>query len=175
MLPPGHGRGRELDYVMLDIDAALIEVHSEEEQASAHSRGGFGMHPILCFLDNTDEALAGILRTARAGQQHRGRPRSRPGPRAGGTSRGRPGPADPGPHRRRRFSHAFLDHLLALGLEYSVGYAVTDDIREAIAPPVVSVLVSVRLRSPCSSVFTQSGPTGHDRRRTSADTSRGIS
>ena len=67
MLPPAHAAGRELDYVMLDIDAALIEVHSEEEQASAHFKGGFGMHPILCFLDNTNEALAGILRTARAG------------------------------------------------------------------------------------------------------------
>src|SRR5204862_4843476 len=30
------------------------------------------------------------------------------------------------------FSHAFLDHLLTLGLEYSVGYAVTDDVRDAI-------------------------------------------
>jgi hypothetical protein len=31
------------------------------------------------------------------------------------------------------FSHDFLDHLVATGLEYSVGYAVTDDVRDAIA------------------------------------------
>jgi len=47
-----------LDYVVLDIDATLIEVHSEKESASPHFKGGFGMHPILCFLDNTNEALA---------------------------------------------------------------------------------------------------------------------
>ena len=29
------------------------------KQASPHFKGGFGMHPILCFLDNTNEALAG--------------------------------------------------------------------------------------------------------------------
>ena len=67
MLPPAHAAGRDLDYVVVDIDATLIEVHSEKEQASPHFKGGFGMHPILCFLDNTNEALAGILRTGRAG------------------------------------------------------------------------------------------------------------
>ena len=67
MLPPAHAAGRDLDYVVMDIDATLIEVHSEKEQASPHFKGGFGMHPILCFLDNTNEALAGILRTGRAG------------------------------------------------------------------------------------------------------------
>jgi hypothetical protein len=30
----------------LDIDATLIEVHSEKEQASPHFKGGFGMHPV---------------------------------------------------------------------------------------------------------------------------------
>jgi O-methyltransferase involved in polyketide biosynthesis len=64
---PARVAGRDLDYVVLDIDATLIEVHSEEEQASPHFKGGFGMHPILCFLDNTNEGLAGILRTGRAG------------------------------------------------------------------------------------------------------------
>src|SRR3954447_5417550 len=67
ILPPARAAGRDLDYVVLDIDATLIEVHSEKEQASPHFKGGFGMHPILCFLDNTNEALAGILRTGRAG------------------------------------------------------------------------------------------------------------
>jgi hypothetical protein len=30
-------------------------------------KGGFGYHPILVFLDNTHEALAGILRPGNAG------------------------------------------------------------------------------------------------------------
>jgi hypothetical protein len=30
------------------------------------------------------------------------------------------------------YSHAFLDHLVAEGLEYSIGYAVTDEVRDAI-------------------------------------------
>jgi len=36
MLPPAQAAGRDLDYVVLDIDATLIEVHSEKEQASPH-------------------------------------------------------------------------------------------------------------------------------------------
>jgi hypothetical protein len=67
VLPPARAAGRDLDYVVLDIDGTLIEVHSEKEQASPHFKGGFGMHLILCFLDNTNEALAGVLRTGRAG------------------------------------------------------------------------------------------------------------
>jgi hypothetical protein len=46
MLPPAHAAGRDLHYVVLDIDATLIEVHSEKELASPHFKGGFGMHPV---------------------------------------------------------------------------------------------------------------------------------
>jgi hypothetical protein len=49
------------------VDATLVEVHSEKESAAAHFKGGFGFHPILVFLDNTNEALAGILRPGNAG------------------------------------------------------------------------------------------------------------
>ena len=34
----------------LDIDATLVEVHSENKQGTAaHDKGGFGFHPLLCF------------------------------------------------------------------------------------------------------------------------------
>jgi Transposase DDE domain group 1 len=45
-LPPSRAAGRDLDYVVLDLDATLIEVHSEKEQASPHFNGGFGYHPV---------------------------------------------------------------------------------------------------------------------------------
>lgn len=131
-LRPARAAGRDLDYAVLDIDATLIEVHSEKEGASAHFKGGFGYHPMLCFLDNTNEALAGILRSGRAGSN---------------TAADHIQVLDlalgqlPQASRAGRilvrtdgagFSHDFLDHLVSHDLEYSVGYAVTDDVREAI-------------------------------------------
>lgn len=136
-LPPARAAGRDLDYVVLDIDTTLIEVHSEKEMASPHFKGGFGYHPILCFLDSTNEALAGILRTGRAGSN---------------TAADHIAVLDQAlgqlPEHARAgrilvrtdgagFSHDFLDHLVDQpdhrALEYSVGYAVTEDVREAIA------------------------------------------
>ena len=44
---------------MLDVDATLVEVHSENKDGTAaHFRGGFGFHPLLCFADATGEALS---------------------------------------------------------------------------------------------------------------------
>ena len=52
--------------VTLDIDATLIEVHSENKQGTAaHYKGGFGFHPLLCFSDDGD-ALAALLRPGNA-------------------------------------------------------------------------------------------------------------
>ena len=54
--------------VVLDIDATLVEIHSEgKEQAAAHFKGGFGFHPMFCFADATGEALSGVLRAGNAG------------------------------------------------------------------------------------------------------------
>jgi DDE family transposase len=52
--------------LVVDIDATLLTAHSEKEQA-AGNWGGFGCHPLLCFLDGMDEGLAGILRPGNAG------------------------------------------------------------------------------------------------------------
>jgi hypothetical protein len=52
--------------VVLDVDATLVEVHSEnKEQAASHFKGGYGFHPMFCFSDNGD-ALAGVLRRGNA-------------------------------------------------------------------------------------------------------------
>lgn len=52
---------------ILDVDAALVEVHSaNKEKAASHYKGGYGYHPIFCFDDATGEALAGMLRPGNA-------------------------------------------------------------------------------------------------------------
>ena len=54
----------------LDLDATLVTAHSEKETAAGTYKGGFGFHPLLCFLDRGDgtgEALAGLLRAGNAG------------------------------------------------------------------------------------------------------------
>jgi hypothetical protein len=54
--------------VVLDIDATLVEVHSEHKEGTAPTyKRGFGFHPMLCFADATGEALAARLRPGNAG------------------------------------------------------------------------------------------------------------
>jgi hypothetical protein len=56
------------DPVILDIDATLVEVHSENKAGTAATyKRGFGFHPMLCFADATGEALAARLRPGNAG------------------------------------------------------------------------------------------------------------
>ncbi|MGI8595150.1 MAG: IS1380 family transposase [Solirubrobacteraceae bacterium] len=52
---------------MIDVDATLTGAHSAKEQAAGNFKGGYGHHPLLCYLDETGEGLAGILRAGNAG------------------------------------------------------------------------------------------------------------
>ncbi len=52
---------------MIDIDATLTTAFSEKEGAAGNFKKGFGHHPLLCYLDDSGEALAGILRPGNAG------------------------------------------------------------------------------------------------------------
>lgn len=54
-------------WIVLDFDATLVTSHSEKEEAAPNYKHGFGFHPLLCFLDGTNEALAGMLRPGNAG------------------------------------------------------------------------------------------------------------
>lgn len=55
------------DPVVLDIDASLVDVHSEsKERAAPTFKGGYGFHPMFCFADATGEALSAILRPGNA-------------------------------------------------------------------------------------------------------------
>ena len=48
------------------IDAVVIEAHSDKELAEPNFKG-FGHHPLLAYLDNTDEPLAAKMRRGSAG------------------------------------------------------------------------------------------------------------
>ena len=63
--------------VVIDIDASLVEVHSEnKEGTAAHYKGGFGFHPMYAFADCTGECLAVQLRPGNAAARG---PRTSPG------------------------------------------------------------------------------------------------
>jgi hypothetical protein len=54
--------------VILDIDASLHQIHSEnKEEAAPNYKGGYGFHPIYCFADATGETLGELLRPGNAG------------------------------------------------------------------------------------------------------------
>jgi hypothetical protein len=53
--------------LVLDIDATIVLCHSDKESAAKTWKKSYGFHPLLCFLDATGEALAGILRPGNSG------------------------------------------------------------------------------------------------------------
>lgn len=66
-IPAARAGGRELPDLVLDLDATLVACHSEKEQTAPTHKGGFGFHPLLCFLANTGEAVSGRLRPGNSG------------------------------------------------------------------------------------------------------------
>ena len=70
-----HARARarfwELDgapgRLTLDVDATLLTARSEKEKAAGNHKGGYGFHPLQVYLDETREALGGLLRPGNAG------------------------------------------------------------------------------------------------------------
>lgn len=53
--------------VILDLDASLVDVHSEnKEGTAANYKRGFGFSPMFCFADATGEALGAMLRPGNA-------------------------------------------------------------------------------------------------------------
>jgi len=132
-LPGSRAAGKLLGQVVIDLDATLVTAHSDKEGARGNFKGGFGYHPLGAWLDNTGEALAALLRPGNAGSntaadhltvvdqalaQLPDRWRSTPILiRADGAG----------------YSHALIAALSEQGLEFSVGYPVTEAVRDAIA------------------------------------------
>jgi hypothetical protein len=59
--------GARPGWIVLDLDATLVTSHSEKHRAAPTYKHGFGFHPLLVYLDGTEEALAGMLRPGNAG------------------------------------------------------------------------------------------------------------
>jgi hypothetical protein len=59
--------GARPERIVIDVDATLIGAHTEKEGAAVNFKGGFGFHPLLAYLDDSREALAGMLRPGNAG------------------------------------------------------------------------------------------------------------
>jgi hypothetical protein len=132
-LPGSRAAGATLDKVVIDLDATLVTAHSDKEDARGNFKGGFGHHPLGAWLDNSNEALAMVLRPGNAGSntaadhllvlehalmQIPDRWRCKQVLiRADGAG----------------YSHALISALSQQGLEFSVGYPVTDAVRDAIA------------------------------------------
>ena len=131
------------DLVVLDVDATIVIAHSEKEQATRTFKKTFGYHPIGVWCDNTGELLAARLRPGNAGSNttidHKNVLKAAIA-------------QVPAAHRRRLLvrsdgagaSHGLLDWLTGLNtaithgrrgrsVEYSVGFAVTEPVRDAIA------------------------------------------
>jgi hypothetical protein len=59
--------GTKPEELIIDIDATLLQAHSEKDQAAGNYKGGFGFHPLMAYLSKTGEPLAGLLRPGNAG------------------------------------------------------------------------------------------------------------
>jgi Transposase DDE domain group 1 len=64
------GAGAAPDEVVIDIDGTLVDAHSEKQDATPTYKHGFGFYPIVAYLDESGEALAGLLRPGRAGSNN---------------------------------------------------------------------------------------------------------
>lgn len=64
---------KNTDPVVLDIDASLVQVHSENKPGSAATyKDGFRFHPLFCFADATGETPASMRATGQCRwEQHR--------------------------------------------------------------------------------------------------------
>jgi hypothetical protein len=125
-------------HLTLDFDATLLTAHTEKERAAPTYKRGFGFHPLACWLDGTREALAAILRPGNAGandaddhltvlglalSQLPVKPKKLD-PQGGVAMLARADSAGA--------THAFVDVLRDKGIEFSVGFDLTEAARAAI-------------------------------------------
>jgi Transposase DDE domain group 1 len=125
------------EMVVLDVDATIVVAHSERESAAPTFKGSFGFHLIGVWCDNTTELLAAKLRPGNAGANTTAdhidvlTAAMRQIPRA---------------HRKNLLVRADgagasngllqwltdLDELRGQGVQYSIGFALTEALRQAI-------------------------------------------
>jgi Transposase DDE domain group 1 len=61
------GAGPAGDTLIVDFDATLVSTKADKQDAAATYKRGYGHHPLLAMIAETDEVLAGILRPGNAG------------------------------------------------------------------------------------------------------------
>ena len=118
--------------LILDIDATLVTAHSEKEGAAGTYKRGFGFHPLLCFEAGSGEALAGILRPGNAGSNTAADHKE---VLTRALQQLPAGALNPGTLVRTDSAgatHAFLDAVCREKLSFSVGFDLTEPVREAI-------------------------------------------
>lgn len=130
--------------VTIDVDSTLVDSHSEKQDAAPTYKRGFGFHPMVAFVDETEEFLAATLRPGNAGANdandhidllnralaqlpeefRSGRmpddvcePKSKICLRADSAGA----------------THVFVDELAARSIDYSIGFAVDGRLRRAIS------------------------------------------
>ena len=59
--------GGDPGFYVIDIDATLVDSHSDKQAAAGTYKGGWGFHPLMAYLDATGECLAAMLRPGNAG------------------------------------------------------------------------------------------------------------
>jgi len=126
------------DVVVLDVDATLVTTHSEKEGSASTFKKGFGYHPLGVWCDNSQESMAVMLRPGNAGSNTT----------ADHIAVLTAAIAQVPTTRRKNLliradgagaSHGLLEWLTELNtkrgrtVEYSVGFAVTDKVRDAIS------------------------------------------
>jgi Transposase DDE domain group 1 len=136
-LAGGAAPGADGGLVTVDIDATIVTSRSEKQQAAPTWKKTYGHHPLTVFADHgaegTGEALAVLLRAGNAGSNTA----------SDHIEAARLALAQLPRGLRRRVlirtdsgggTHEFLDWLTrpARRLQYSVGFTITEDVREAI-------------------------------------------
>jgi len=118
--------------LILDLDATLVTAHSEKEGAAGTYKHGFGFHPLLCFEATSGEALAGVLRPGNAGSNTAADHKE---VLARALLQLPAGTVNPGTLVRTDSAgatHAFTDAVCAEKLSFSVGFDLTEPVREAV-------------------------------------------
>jgi Transposase DDE domain group 1 len=116
--------------VVVDFDATPIASHSEKELAAGHYKGGFGFHPLLASCGR--EVLAGVLRPGNAGANNADdylavldlALEQLPPKALDGEILARADAAGA--------NHLFADACRETDIRFSLGYSITEPVREAI-------------------------------------------
>jgi hypothetical protein len=130
--------------ITIDVDATLVDVHSEKQDAAPTHKRGYGFHPLGAWCDTTGEPLALKLRPGNAGSNdendHLELLDQAIGSLPAEYHLGHEPGNDPGLVRHHILlradsagaTHGFVSGLTEANIEYSIGHPVDQGVREAL-------------------------------------------